>query len=111
MYSGYHLLDMHIHSKDICRVIPNRVNPLTNKFKCVMRSMYVYAVNIRMCYVLLCTGVAHRLYHPTVSMSFLNDTGDIINTPSLPYTCEPSVSVPEPSNITNDLGMYFNNIL
>ena len=64
-------------------------------------------MNIHKSYVLLCTGVAHKLHHPTVSFSFLNDTGDIINAPSLPYTCEPSVSTPEPSNITDVLGIYY----
>lgn len=58
-----------------------------------------------MCHSLY-TGIAHRLHYPTVSMSFLNDAGDIISAPSQPYSCKSSVSVPEALNVTNVSGMY-----
>ena len=52
------------------------------------------------------TGIAHRLHYPTISMSFLNDVGDIISTPSQPYICKSSFSVTKPLNVTNASGMY-----
>ena len=53
------------------------------------------------------TGVAHKLHHPTISMSFLSDVGDIISTPSQQYVCESSVTIAEPSNVTTSVsGTY-----
>ena len=53
------------------------------------------------------SGIVHKLHHPTVSMSFLNDVGDIISVPSQHYTIESSASVvAEPSNVPSATGRY-----
>lgn len=68
--------------------------------------IYIYCVILFILYICTYIGIAHKLRHPTVSMSFLNDVGDIINVPSQHYVCESSVNVGKSSNVTNVSGMY-----
>ena len=56
--------------------------------------------------MILFTGIQHRLHHPVVSLSFLNDIGDIINTPSLHYNYQSLVNVAQSSNVTSAPGTY-----
>ena len=47
-------------------------------------------------------GIAHKIHHPTISMSFLDDVGGILTVPSQHYVCESSVSVTDLPDVTDD---------
>ena len=55
-------------------------------------------------FILLLSGSVFRLDHPMVSMSFLNDVGDI-NTPSLQYVWESLVNLSESLDLISALGI------
>jgi len=48
------------------------------------------------------TGIGHKIHHPTISMSFLDDVGGILTVPSQHYVCESSVSITGPPDVTDD---------